>query len=42
MGGMTIPYSDETLDKILKRKKQLWFDRRLMRLGTDRNLSKES
>ena len=28
-------YSGEKLDKILKRKKQLWFDRRLKRLGND-------
>ena len=34
-GWYDYSYSDETLDKILKRKKQLWFDRRLKRLGTD-------
>ena len=35
-------YSDEKLDKILKRKKQLWFDRRLKRLGTDPEICQTS
>ncbi len=34
-GWYDYSYSDEKLDKILKRKKQLWFDRQLKRLGTD-------
>ena len=34
-GWYDYSYSGEKLDKILKRKKQLWFDRRLKRLGND-------
>lgn len=34
-GWYDYSYSSEKLDKILKRKKQLWFDRRLKRLGND-------
>ena len=35
-GWYDYSYSDENLEKILNRKKQLWFDRRLKRLDTDR------
>ncbi|ARC22377.1 MULTISPECIES: metallophosphoesterase [Streptococcus] len=41
-GWYDYSYSDEKLDKILKRKKQLWFDRRLKRLGTDPEICQTS
>ena len=42
MGGMIIPILMKTLEKILNRKKQLWFDRRLKRLDTDPEICQRS
>ena len=41
-GWYDYSYSDEKLDKILNRKKQLWFDRRLKRLDTDPEICQRS
>lgn len=41
-GWYDYSYSDEKLDKILRRKRQLWFDRRLRRLGTDSEICQTS
>ena len=41
-GWYDYSYSDEKLDKILRRKRQLWFDRRLRRLGTDPEICQTS
>ena len=41
-GWYDYSYSDENLEKILNRKKQLWFDRRLKRLDTDPEICQRS